>query len=125
MRFEGVVVLGLLQVVEKGFSEEHLVLLGTLQLEDIFGKLPNGILDISPVVVQGLGELRDIQGVVQPLCLENFMLDLVLAFIESVLSKLDYLVLKSNQVKGSLISFLSPNTVDCLFTRICSLFSIS
>lgn len=125
MRLEGVVAHGLLQVVVEGFGEEHLVFLCVMQLEDIFGKLPDGILDESPVVVQGLGEFEDVQGIVKPLCFENFVLNLVLAFIESFLAELDDLVLKGNQVKGRLFPFFSPGTVNCLLARIGGFFSIS
>lgn len=125
MRFECVVAHGLLQVVVEGFSEEHLVFLCVLQLEHVLGKLPDGILHIPSVVIQGIGELGDVQGIVQPFCLEDLVLDLVLAFIESILAELDDLILKGNQVKGRLFSFFSPDTVNCLFARIGGLFSIS
>ena len=89
-----------MQVVEECFSEEHLVFLWVLKLEDILGKFPEGILSVSPAIVQGLSKLRDVQGIIQPLCLENFVLDLILAFIERLLAKLDDLILKSNEIKG-------------------------
>lgn len=124
LRLKGVVAYRLLQVVEEGFSEEDLVLLWVLKLEDIFGKLPEGILNISLAIVQGFGKLGDVQGIIQPLCLENFVLDLILAFIESFLAKLDDLILKGNEIKGRLLSLFRPHTVNCLFARISSFFSI-